>query len=495
MDTSRLLRLAVLVVGQAAGSRNSLSATIEAIGHDVCAKRPGNEVRLHLAKQEVDVIVLEYAGDGGDDLLVARELPGLPVDRWLPVIVVRTSACGTAAGAMPTGAADDELQAPVAPALMAARLAKFGALLARQARLAALEQHHRRVLDNILDPVLTLDLEERIVDANLAARQTFGQGLDNELIGCSIEDVTGQTLQALVTPGLAELRQSDGVHYPAEVSASVWRENAAPRTTLVLRNFVERLRMERMRDEFLATVSHELRTPLTSVLGAVGLLASGAFGTLTPPATALVGVAQRNGERLSKLIDDILDLTKLEGDRMVMSLRSQALAPLVDEAVKANQGYADRAGVTLRCAFSDEVTPGRPLVRVDADRFLQIMANLLSNAIKHSPREGTVEVRVQTEGRGCTISVVDQGPGIDPTFRERLFEKFSQADTSDRRASGGTGLGLYIARLMAERMGGRLEAVSGTTQGATFEFWLASASADGQATAGLAPQCAPEDMQ
>jgi signal transduction histidine kinase len=488
MDASSPLRLAVLVVGRATPSRNVLAETIEAIGHDVCAKQPGDEVRTHLTQRDVDVIVLEYAGDGGDELVVARELPGLPVDRWLPVIAVRTSASGNAAGAMLPSDTDDELQAPVAPALLAARLAKFGALLARQARLAALEQHHRHVLDNILDPVLTLDQEERIVDANLAARQTFGQGLASELIGCSIEDVTGQTLQALVTPGLAELRQSDGVHYPAEVSASVWRENTAPRTTLVLRNFVERLRMERMRDEFLATVSHELRTPLTSVLGAVGLLASGAFGTLTQPATTLVGVAQRNGERLSKLIDDILDLTKLEGDRMVMSLRAQALAPLIREAVTANQGYANRAGVTLRYVFSDEVTSSRPLVRVDADRFLQIMANLLSNAIKHSPSQETVEVRVRTEGSGCTVNVIDQGPGIDPAFRERLFEKFSQADTSDRRALSGTGLGLYIARLMAERMGGTLEAASGVTKGATFELWLPSAHAESQTTAGLAPQ-------
>jgi len=236
----------------------------------------------------------------------------------------------------------------------------------------------------------------------------------------------------------------------------------------------ERQRLDRMKDEFLATVSHELRTPLTSILGALGLLASGAAGALPKAALPLAEVAKRNGERLSHLIDDILDLTKLEGNKMVLQLRRCSLEALLGEAVAANQAYAERAGVRLQT----DLATSTPEARLDPERFLQIMANLLSNAIKHSAAGDVVMVKLLVKGAQLQVLVQDRGPGIDPQFRQKMFEKFSQADSSDRRAQGGTGLGLYITRILVERMGGRVWVDSVHGQGATFGVEFSTADSD-----------------
>jgi signal transduction histidine kinase len=242
----------------------------------------------------------------------------------------------------------------------------------------------------------------------------------------------------------------------------------------------ERQRLDRMKDEFLATVSHELRTPLTSILGALGLLASGAAGVLPKAALPLAEVAKRNGERLSHLIDDILDLTKLEGNKMVLQMRDCSLEVMLGEAVAANHAYAERAGVRLQTDLATTTLQ----VRIDPERFLQIMANLLSNAIKHSAAGDVVTVKLLVQEDWLQVVVQDRGPGIDPEFRQRMFEKFSQADSSDRRAQGGTGLGLYITRILVERMGGRVWVDSVHGQGASFgvEFPLVNDSPENPQT-------------
>lgn len=227
-------------------------------------------------------------------------------------------------------------------------------------------------------------------------------------------------------------------------------------------------RVERMKDEFLATVSHELRTPLTSIVGALRLLSAGAVGPLSPEAQDLADMAQRNGERLSHLIDDVLDLTKLEGNRMTLQLRSSQLNPLLAESLRANQGYADTFDVKLAL----DCAPEAATALVDERRLLQVMANLVSNAIKHSRKGSTVQIVLRGVSEGWRIDVVDQGGGIDPAFLSRLFEKFAQADSSDRRSVSGTGLGLHISRMLVERMGGRIDVASLPGKGSTFSVVL-----------------------
>ena len=487
IDTSTLMHISttsepvlrIMVADDIEASRLSLCALVEALGHVVQPVSSGAQALQQAELHAPDLVLLDLLMPDMDGFEVAEQLHVVVTDRWLP-IVVTSSLDGDEhfIQALLKGA-DDYLVRPINPALLAAKLRHYGRVLGLQSRLAAQSLRQRDINDNILDAVITLDANGVIEETNFAAIRVFGDGV-SRLDGQPCRGVVGAGLSQLISQSEAFLRRSDGRHFPAELALSEWREAGRVHYTLVVRDLTERRHMERMKDEFLATVSHELRTPLTSVLGALGLLASGAAGALPKSAVPLAEVAKRNGERLSRLIDDILDLTKLEGNQMVLQLRPVGLEPLLREALAANQGYAHRAGVHL----SLDAPAGSPQVRMDADRFLQVMANLLSNAIKHSPSGETVDVTLDWTDSEVRVKVRDRGPGIDPKFRARMFEKFSQADGSDRRAQAGTGLGLYITRMLVERMGGRVAVDSVSGEGATFIVELPVLDAK-------APACTP----
>lgn len=234
-----------------------------------------------------------------------------------------------------------------------------------------------------------------------------------------------------------------------------------------------RKQAERMKSEFISTVSHELRTPLTAIRGALGLVAGGVAGPLPEQASALLASALRNSERLTELIDDLLDLEKFESGRMEFRLQRQPLAPLVAQALEANAPYAQALGVSLRLMGPVPAAE----VRVDGGRLLQVMSNLLSNAAKFSPPGGVVEIRVSLRDGCARTAVTDHGRGIPEAFRPRVFEKFSQADASDSRARGGTGLGLAISKAFLEGMGGSIGFDKDAGAGTTFYFDLPLAPA------------------
>ncbi|AKJ01624.1 PAS domain S-box-containing protein [Archangium gephyra] len=230
----------------------------------------------------------------------------------------------------------------------------------------------------------------------------------------------------------------------------------------------ERREVERMKSEFVSTVSHELRTPLTSIRGSLGLLEGGIIGELPSQAQDMVRIARTNTERLIRLINDILDLEKMESGKLDFHLEPLELGALLAQAVEAHQGYAKECGASVELAVE---APGA-WVMADGDRFLQVLANLLSNALKFSPRGERVTLRLERVGPLLRVSVEDRGPGIPEAFRGRIFEKFAQADGSDSRRKGGTGLGLSIARALAERMGGTLDFVTTEGAGTTFRVEL-----------------------
>ncbi|MFP5418482.1 MAG: ATP-binding protein [Gammaproteobacteria bacterium] len=244
----------------------------------------------------------------------------------------------------------------------------------------------------------------------------------------------------------------------------------------------ERKRMERMKSEFVSTVSHELRTPLTSISGALGLLAGGALGVLPEQAKQMVEIAHKNSQRLGLLINDLLDMERLMAGKLRFDMQAQPLMPLIESAIRDNQGYADQNGVRLLLAHGagagagagadSGAGAGAVRVEVDAQRLQQVLANLLSNAAKFSPAGSEVRVTVARVESAVRVSVIDRGPGIPAEFRDRIFEKFSQADASDSRQKGGSGLGLAISRELLECMGGRIGFESTPGEGATFYFDL-----------------------
>ena len=464
--------LNVLVVDDIAESRRALCALVRELGHDAVGVDSGAGALQRLEQHLPDLLLLDLWMPGMDGFEVTRRLREQVTDRWLPVVVTSSlEGVEPFTHALDHGA-DDYLQRPVDARLLDAKLRHYERVLALQGRLTALAQRQQGMLDNILDAVLTLDAAGCVREFNLAAQSLadrHGQPIGE---GAASADVFGVAWPQLLDCRECTLHRADGAAFPAEIGLSEWRDQGQPHYTLVLRDLTERRQIDRMKDEFLATVSHELRTPLTSIIGALGLLAGGAAGALPPDAAPLAEVARRNGERLSRLIDDILDITKLESDRLVLHLRPLSPASLLREAVAANDGYAQGAQVRLLLEGAGPDDAPLPEVRLDPDRFGQVMANLISNAIKHSPPGETVRIGVQADDAGLRVTVRDRGPGIDPRFRARMFEKFSQADGSDRRAQGGTGLGLYITRLLVERMGGRIQADPVEGRGAAFTLRL-----------------------
>ncbi len=222
------------------------------------------------------------------------------------------------------------------------------------------------------------------------------------------------------------------------------------------------------RNEFISMVSHELRTPLTSIRGALGLVNAGAMGQLPEKAKAMVQIAHQNSERLGRIVNDILDIEKINCGGMELRPAPVAIAEFLEQALAVNQVY----GVKYQVRFELESAPPQALLTADPDRLMQVMANLLSNAAKFSAPGSLVRVRASEHDALVRVEVQDHGTGIPESFRPRVFEKFAQADLSSSRHSEGSGLGLSITRRLLEAMHGSIGFSSISGQGTTFYFEL-----------------------
>ena len=358
-------------------------------------------------------------------------------------------------------------------------LATRGALLER---LEAAAARHAATLDSAFDAIITLNPSGSIETLNPAAERMFGwraEDLVRRDVGVLIDlanngegsflDRLGAIQGALADGLLRELngKRRDGQTFAADVALGAMDLPTGRHVVAVVRDITERRRVAEMKDAFVSTVSHELRTPLTSIAGSLGLLAGGAGRELPDKAARLIGIAHSNSQRLVRLINDILDVEKLESGKLILAMSPLDLREIAARSIDGVRGYADQLGVSLSLGEGDPAP-----VRGDADRLIQVVTNLLSNAAKFSPAGGEVAVTVNPEARIARLSVTDHGPGIPEAFRSRIFGKFAQADSTDTRAKGGTGLGLAIAREIAERHGGRLWFESAEGDGATFHLDL-----------------------
>ncbi len=333
------------------------------------------------------------------------------------------------------------------------------------------------ILDNAAEAILTVTTDGTIEQANAAATKLFGYNA-NQLTRLNLNSLmpelagnTGEHLHRLVnsTTELVGLDQSHQI-LTLELSLSDYELHGSKRYTCMLRDIASRKQIERLKSEFIATVSHELRTPLTSIKGSLRLLTAGAAGELPSKAQELLEIAESNSERLASLVNDILDIEKLEFGETPIQLKPEPLRPLLEDSLKFNQGYASNFNVSLALDLSQ--LPEQLIVAVDSQRIQQVLANLISNAVKFSPTGAQVMLSSCVEDGQVKVTVSDHGPGISPEFRERIFQKFAQADGSDKRRHGGTGLGLSICKTLMERMHGSIGFHSIPGHGSQFYFSL-----------------------
>lgn len=217
-------------------------------------------------------------------------------------------------------------------------------------------------------------------------------------------------------------------------------------------DITERREVERLKDEFVSVVSHELKTPLTAIRGALELVSNGVLGPLPGGAAELLSVAAEHSVRLTELIDDLLEAQRVVASELRLERAPTELAPLLARALERNAAALHaRAG---RFELHNQDAP--VVVHADARRLQQVLARLLSNAVRHSPQGASVSVAVEARAGSVRVTVADQGPGVPAAFRDRIFQRFAQADGSATRSLGGAGLGLYLSKAVVEAHGGTL---------------------------------------
>jgi PAS domain S-box-containing protein len=387
----------------------------------------------------------------------------------------------------------------------------------REQRIAAeeqtrLERRFRQLLEAAPDAIVEVDANGKIVLVNRIAEDMFGYVRD-ELVGHSVDILVPDAIRHQhyrhrdgyldhprtrpMGTGLdLHARRRDGSLFPVEISLSPIQTEAGMHVTAVIRDVTERKRAEtevrrlqlqytselearnreveranRLKSEFLASMSHELRTPLHTIIGFAELLREGQDGALSQAQARFVDHIHRDSEHLLDLINDILDLSKIEAGQMALKREIYPLARSIGEALNAI-----RPGATLKGIRIDESGDRDVLVDADPLRVKEMLYNLLSNAVKFTAEGGKVWVATTTNAGFVRVTVGDTGIGIPPEEQENIFDKFYQVGNTTRGVREGTGLGLSITRELVEMHGGWIEVESAPGQGSRFTFTLPSAA-------------------
>lgn len=338
------------------------------------------------------------------------------------------------------------------------------------------------ILQNAADAIITTNSAGVIESFNRAAEKIYGceeaQALGQNLAQFSL--VQDMKIQGAPPKQAAHLHKNsdghwevmqqrkNGQHFPAELVSSQFQDGGQQKLITIVRDLSERRRIEAVKNDFVATVSHELRTPLTSIRGGLGLVLGGAMGQLPPATEKLIQLAAKNAERLHYLVNDLLDIQDIEEGNLTLKFGNYALNDLLQECVAENSQLAQQYQVQLRLAPETHSAA----LWIDVRRCKQILGHLLSNACKFSASGAQVEISAaplaEANSPQMRITVSDQGCGITSEFAPFIFDKFSQADTSDTKAKGGTGLGLALALAIAQQMHLQLSFDSVVGQGSRF---------------------------
>jgi PAS domain S-box-containing protein len=357
---------------------------------------------------------------------------------------------------------------------------------AAQDALLRSEELHRSVIESMSEGVYIQAADGHLIESNAAARRLLGTP-SGDLRDVSVVREDGTTLAKSQLPAAVVLRTGSsctglvvGVQDPVQgrrwlsASAQPLRRGGGPRAWAAVCMFsdvTDQREIDRMKSEFISVVSHEMRTPLTSIKGALGLVASGATGELGDSTQKLMNIAAANTDRLIRLVNDMLDLERIESRQIALVLADVDLGELLGVAVAIMQPVARREGVEI---VADE---SGARVSVDSDRIIQTLTNLLSNAVKFSPARSAVAVTVDehqtTDGhKTVEIRVIDRGRGVPADQADDIFERFHQVDLSDSRDKGGTGLGLAICKSIVEKHHGQIWMEDTPGGGATCVFTL-----------------------
>jgi PAS domain S-box-containing protein len=364
--------------------------------------------------------------------------------------------------------------------------ASLGQMLAGSKERGRAEELYRQqeiLLDSVADGICGVDHRGLVSFANPAAARLLGapaSSLSGKAVhdllhaaapanlqcaeDCALRRASGR--QAAFT-GEDNIFRFDGTSFAAEYALTpILDQGHFSGSVLSFRDVSQRNALDRLKDEFISTVSHELRTPLTSIRGALGLLSSGILGEVNEKAANLLRIALTNSDRLVRLINDILDLERIQSGREPLAFRPVELSDIIRQAIGDMQPVADAAGVQLLHDTS------KSEIDADPDRLLQVLTNLLSNAVKFSSPNSTVSIMLRPGISGVTLSVIDHGRGIPADKLEAVFGRFQQVDASDSRQKGGSGLGLAICRTIVLQHSGRIWAERNPIRGTTFRVFL-----------------------
>lgn len=344
------------------------------------------------------------------------------------------------------------------------------------------------VFETVMDGIVTIEGNGIIRTVNRAVSKIFGYDPE-ELIGQNVSILMppthaakhdsyirnyNETGNAKIIGIGRELQaiKKNGEVFPMELFISKMEVKGKNLFVGVVRDITERSKIDTMKREFVSVVSHELRTPLTAMIGALGLLNSGSFGELNGQSGSLMKLAQNNAKRLMELVNDILDIEKLESGRIELKLEKIDIVELVRRTYDDNLPCANQYNVRFRMECQDE----KIVAMGDARRLGQVVANLLSNAAKFSNENDTVTITVERNGDHVRIAVADTGPGIPDDAIDKIFDKF-QVDSTDTRGGQGTGLGLAISQAIVQHHNSELKVKSRLGEGSTFYLDLPTSDA------------------
>lgn len=335
------------------------------------------------------------------------------------------------------------------------------------------EAHMAAILSSASDSIITMDEQGCILTYNPQTMKMFhiyDVNLYKKNISILIPDLTTQKMNDILDQPAVEFTtiNNEGENFSLELLVSSMMVNEKKMLVAIIRDITERKKIEKLKNEFISVVSHELRTPLTSIRGALTLLLSGNLGKFDENASKFLQIANNNCDRLLNLINDILDIEKIEAGKMNFNMTHVNIDTLVRDSINNNQMYGAKYNVKIGLRN----TVKNVIVNADPDRLMQVLNNLISNAVKFSPTSGKVEIDVTLVNEVVRVAVIDKGAGISDEFKSKIFQKFSQADSSSARKTGGTGLGLNITKAMIEKMGGSINFVSKANQGTIFYFDL-----------------------